>query len=249
MLYENIKDEFITPSRLIGNLYFVGIHHASTHIIDTGEGLILIDPGYEETFHIVLNNIWKAGLNPEDIKYIVLTHGHLDHTGATNKLLEITDAKTFIGKYDLEKVESYIKPDVLLEDGDVITLGNTSMRFVHTPGHTPGTMSLFFNITDGEKTYKAGMFGGAGHNTLVKAYLEKYNISRDVRNTFRESILKIRDEEVEVFVGNHVGNNNTEGKIAMLGSSAENPFIDPTEWKKFLDSRIAKVDEIIKNDE
>ena len=93
------------------------------------------------------------------------------------------------------------------------------------------------------------MFGGAGHNTLVKAYLEKYNISRDVRNTFRESILKIRDEEVEVFVGNHVGNNNTEGKIAMLGSSAENPFIDPTEWKKFLDSRIAKVDEIIKNDE
>ena len=249
MLYENIKDEFITPSRLIGNLYFVGIHHASTHIIDTGEGLILIDPGYEETFHIVLNNIWKVGLNPEDIKYIVLTHGHLDHTGATNRLLEITDATTFLGKYDLEKVQSYMTPDVLLEDGDVITLGNTSMRFVHTPGHTPGTMSLFFNITDGEKTYKAGMFGGAGHNTLVKAYLEKYNISRDVRNTFRESILKIRDEDVEVFVGNHVGNNNTEGKIAMLGSSAENPFIDPAEWKKFLDSRIAKVDEIIKNDE
>ena len=93
MLYENIKDEFITPARLIGNLYFVGIHHASTHIIDTGDGLILIDPGYEETFHIVLNNIWKVGLNPEDIKYIVLTHGHLDHTGAANKMLEITDAK------------------------------------------------------------------------------------------------------------------------------------------------------------
>ncbi len=249
MLYENIKDEFITPARLIGNLYFVGIHHASTHIIDTGEGLILIDPGYEETFHIVLNNIWKVGLNPEDIKYIVLTHGHLDHTGATNKLLELTDATTFLGKYDLDKVQSYMTPDVLLEDGDVINLGNTSIRFVHTPGHTPGTMSLFFNITDGEKTYKAGMFGGAGHNTLVKAYLEKHSISRDVRNTFRESILKIRDEEVEVFVGNHVGNNNTEGKIAMLGSCTENPFIDSTEWKKFLDSRIAKVDEIIKNDE
>ena len=249
MLYENIKDEFITPSRLIGNLYFVGIHHASTHIIDTGEGLILIDPGYEETFHIVLNNIWKVGLNPEDIKYIVLTHGHLDHTGATNKLLELTDATTFLGKYDLDKVQSYMTPDVLLEDGDVINLGNTTIRFVHTPGHTPGTMSLFFNITDGEKTYKAGMFGGAGHNTLVKAYLEKYNISRDVRDTFRKSIFKIRDEEVEVFVGNHVGNNNTEGKILMLSSCEKNPFIDPAEWKKFLDSRIAKVDEIIKNDE
>ena len=249
MLYENIKDEFITPSRLIGNLYFVGIHHASTHIIDTGEGLILIDPGYEETFHIVLNNIWKAGLNPEDIKYIVLTHGHLDHSGATNKLLELTDAKTFIGKYDLEKVASYLTPDVLLEDGDEITLGNTSIRFVHTPGHTPGTMSLFFNITDGDKTYKAGMFGGSGHNTLVKAYLEKYNVPREVRNTFRESLLRVREEEVEVHVGNHVGNNNTEGKIKLLPTSEKNPFLDSSDWKRFIDSRIAKIDEIIKNDE
>ena len=113
----------------------------------------------------------------------------------------------------------------------------------------PGTMSLFFNITDGDKAYKAGMFGGSGHNTLVKAYLEKYNISRDVRNTFRESLLRVREEEVEVHVGNHVGNNDTEGKIKLLPTCEKNPFLDSSDWKRFIDSRIAKIDEIIKNDE
>ena len=67
------------PFRIFGNLYFVGTKPSSTHIIDTGDGLILIDPGYCENFYLVINNIWELGFNPKDIKYILLSHCHFDH--------------------------------------------------------------------------------------------------------------------------------------------------------------------------
>ncbi len=70
----------IEPFKIIGNVYFVGCFPASTHIIDTNEGLILIDPGYMSTFHLVIDSIYKLGFSPYDIKYIINTHLHDDHT-------------------------------------------------------------------------------------------------------------------------------------------------------------------------
>ena len=64
------KYTYIKPTNIIGNLYFVGGYEASTHILETDEGLILIDPGYFETLPIVLENIKAVGLKEKDIKYI-----------------------------------------------------------------------------------------------------------------------------------------------------------------------------------
>lgn len=74
---------YMPPFRIWGNIYFVGTSPASTHIIDTGEGLIMIDSGYQHSLYLVLENMRKLGLDPMDIKYIVHTHGHIDHCGAT----------------------------------------------------------------------------------------------------------------------------------------------------------------------
>lgn len=68
MIYENLWEKYIRPSKLIGNLYFVGTYEASTHLIDTGDGLILLDPGYAESLYMVINNIWQLGFKPTDIK-------------------------------------------------------------------------------------------------------------------------------------------------------------------------------------
>ena len=73
--------EYIKPAKIFGNLYFIGIRAVCTHLIDTGEGLIIIDPGYSESLHIIVNNIWELGFKPTDIKYIVVTHAHYDHMG------------------------------------------------------------------------------------------------------------------------------------------------------------------------
>lgn len=243
------QNNYIKPSKMFGNLYFVGTYDASTHIIDTGEGLILIDPGYEKTLYMVVNNIWKIGFKPADIKYIVLSHGHADHMEATKSLTMLCGAKTFIGEADVPLVREYFTPDVLLNDGDVISLENTQIKCVSTPGHTDGTMSFFFDVTDGVNTYHAGMFGGAGTNTLVKKYLTENNLPFENQQRFINSLLKIENEKVDIFVGNHVWNNNTDKKIEMLENSTDNPFIDPHEWKKFIAERMARINHIIEFDE
>ena len=86
------------PFKIVGNTYFVGTYPASAHLIDTGDGLILIDVGYSDTLFLLINSIYKLGFSPYDIKYIILTHWHGDHTEATAALSDLTGAKTFIGR-------------------------------------------------------------------------------------------------------------------------------------------------------
>ena len=257
MIYKNIWERYIKPSRLIGNLYFVGTYEASTHIIDTGEGLILIDPGYSESLYMVINNIWELGFKPTDIKYIIISHAHYDHMDATEALVKLSGAETFIGKRDMPLLTGEIyhypiksfTPDHLLEDLDTVALGNTCITCVSTPGHTDGTMSFFFDVKDGENTYRAGMFGGAGTNTLVRSFLEEHSLPFESREKFLDSIERLMKESVDVFVGNHVQNNNTDKKIKLLSVSEKNPFIVPGEWKRFLLERKERITRIIKNNE
>lgn len=257
---------YIKPFRIIGNLYFAGSHHASTHIIDTGEGLIMIDSGYPQTLYLVLANMADLGLDFRNIKYIVHSHGHYDHLGATKALTELTGAKTFLGKDDLhyadgtldltwakesgcEYCESFT-PDVLLSDGDEISLGNTTIKCLSTPGHTPGTMSFFFDVYDKGNVYKCAMLGGVGLNSMKKDYLEKYGLSFNCRQDFINSLNKVRDIPVDIFIGNHVGNNKTEEKAEILRNNLNgvNPFIDKNEWHIFVDDCIEKINKLIESD-
>ena len=70
----------MTPFRIIGNVYFVGTYQASSHLIDTGDGLVLIDTGYEKTFYLVIDGIHRLGFDPKDVKYVINSHWHWDHT-------------------------------------------------------------------------------------------------------------------------------------------------------------------------
>ncbi|MBE7038975.1 MAG: MBL fold metallo-hydrolase [Ruminococcaceae bacterium] len=255
MLKGNVWDEYIKPSKIWGNVYFVGIRAVSTHLINTNEGLIIIDPGYSESLHIIVDNIWELGFKPKDIKYIVVSHAHLDHMDSVSALAAMTGAKTFIGKDDLPLLTGELyhypiktfKPHVLLEDGDIITLGNTSIKCVSTPGHTDGTMSFFFDATDGEKTYRAGMFGGAGSNTLRKDFMIEHNLPFSNRQKMIDSINKIKNEKIELFLGNHLENNKTEEKLSILKDSKINPFIENSqkEWDAFLEKRLELINKII----
>ena len=248
--------EYIKPSRIVGNLYFVGVHCASTHIIDTGEGLILIDPGYRETLYLMINNLWTLGYKPTDIKYIIGTHAHFDHIDAVKPLVEMTGAKTFIGKDDLPLLKGDVyhypintfEPDVLLSDGDVVTLGNTSIRFVATPGHTDGTMSPFFDVEENRVAYRVGMFGGAGIGSMAKDFLKDNGLPGDCRGKYIRSVKRLMEEKVDVFIGNHVWNNNTEEKIEKIGKTERNPFVDPEEWQSFLNERLEEAREFFEKD-
>ncbi len=88
------------PFKIFGNTYFVGTKPASSHLIDTGSGLILLDSGYQESLYLVLESIRKLGFDPHDIRYIVHSHGHIDHAAATRALVEMVHAETFLGEED-----------------------------------------------------------------------------------------------------------------------------------------------------
>jgi len=163
------------PFKLAANIYFVGTYKASSHLIDTGAGLILIDTGYEESADVIVESVTELGFDIKDIKYILHSHGHSDHTGATPKLQRITGAKTFLGEKDVKYIKGW-KQDFFYRDGQVISLGNTNILCLSTPGHTEDTYSFFFDVEENGKVYRAGMFGGAGTNQLKKSYLKQFFI-------------------------------------------------------------------------
>ena len=130
MIKGTVWGEYIKPEKIFGNLYFIGIRAVCTHLIDTGEGLIIIDPGYRESLHIIIHNIWELGFNPMLIKYIVASHAHFDHMDSVNDLAEMTGAKTFIGKDDLPLLtgESYQYPIKLLQYSFVLHIRGFAME-------------------------------------------------------------------------------------------------------------------------
>ena len=228
------RDGEIEPFKIADGLYFCGTYQASSHLIDTGDGLIMIDTGYANTFEMVAEAVEKLGFDLKDIKYIINTHWHGDHTEASGKMAAASGALNVISRRDAGYVEKlgYFKPDVLIDDGDKLVLGDKTIEFMVTPGHTKGTLSLFFDVTDGGNAYRAGMFGGAGANSLVRSYPTFYEACRD---DYLNSCRRLLNEKVDIFIGNHCWNNRTDEKGDILLRTGENLFIDGgEEWKKFL---------------
>ena len=251
------------PFRIYGNLYFVGTEPASTHLIDTGEGLIVLDPGYPQSLYLVIDSIYRLGFRPDDVKIILHSHGHYDHLGATRALAELTGAKTYISEIDAPYADGTVDltwarelghvyneafvPDVLLKDGDVIRLGNTEILCWITPGHSEGTTSFFFDAYGEQGAKRCAMFGGAGFNSMELKFLDSYGLPHSLRSDFIRSCRRLHGEDIDIFLGNHVGNNNTLGKAKKMKETGENPFLDTNgEWKAFLERMEKKmIDKIL----
>ena len=246
-------DVAFEPHRVFGNTYFTGTIPASSHLIDTGAGLIVIDTGYQETLYLMLESTRRLGYDIRDIKYIVHSHGHIDHAAGTRALVELTGAETFIGAGDVDMVmgknelswapefnmqfPGTFTPDHILHDGDKISLGDVTIECVATPGHTMGTMSFFWNIgtLDG-KMLRAGMMGGAGLNTMTSNYIRKYGLEKeDRRSAFADSLKRCREEQVDVLIGNHVDQNDMVKKYPLLRAGQTDIFVDSSAWGAFLD--------------
>lgn len=243
-------NEHAKPFKIIDNLYFVGCIGASSHLIDTGEGLVLIDSGYPQTLYHLIESVWEIGFDVRDTKHILHSHGHYDHLGATKALVEICGAKTWVGANDapyadgsvdltwakelgLEYYEAF-QPDYLINDGDVFELGSLRIEMLNTPGHTPGTISFFFDMNHEGKTLKVGMHGGVGTNSMKKSFLDEYGLDHSCRQDFFHGIERLKKRHVDVFIGNHTWNNDTIGKSKNV-TEDNNPFIDQSAWPKFLD--------------
>ena len=242
----------VEPFCIFGNLYYVGTSLVCTHLIDTGSGLILMDPGYPQLLYLVIHNICTLGFSVKDIRYIVCTHGHYDHIGAARALRELCGGKICLGAADREYANGTVdltwarelgceyneafEPDILLHPNDTLRLGNTEILVRAAAGHTPGTLAFFFPVTDGKTTLRAGMHGGVGRNSMKKAFLDTYGLSYSIREQFPIHLEELKSEHVDIHLGNHEQDNHTLEKAARLHAD-HNPFIDDTEWEQFLEEK------------
>ncbi len=260
--YKHPSRYYLEPFKIAGNVYYIGDKKVCSHLIDTGDGLIVFDSGFQHTIHLMVQAIWELGFNPKDIRYLIHSHEHFDHIGAANDFRDLygcklviskTGAEIFRNRPDLVYMESnpypyasVFTPDIELEDGQTLTLGNVSIRCVNTPGHSPGVMSFFFDTVENKTTYHVGYFGGAGYNTLYKKALEKDNLPLSCRQQFLDSLKKVRDEPVDIVLGNHPLQNDTlEKRKRMQNEPDTNPFIDSTEWVNFVDTLTEKFNEFL----
>ncbi len=266
MFHRKPSIAYCKPFRIFGNLYYIGDKRVCSHLVDTGEGLIVFDSGYQHTIHLLVQSIWEMGFNPADIKYLIHTHGHFDHFGASNEFRALYKCTTVMSRVDTEMLrdkpegalmELSSDPDAELpiidktfEDGEIIALGNTSIRCVLTPGHSPGNSAFFFDVRDGKQTYTVAYFGGAGFNWVRKGFLDRYNFPYSLRNDFIKSIDKVRGEKADIVLGSHPGQYNLfEKRKRMEENLQSNPFIDPGEWERYLTGLKARYQEFLVNEE
>ena len=263
--YTNPSIARMDPFKIADGLYYVGDKKVCIHLIDTGDGLVLLDSGYLGTTHLLVDSIWRAGFDPKNVRWIIHTHGHSDHFGASDEFQMMYGTKLAISKADAQCLREkpqrgHINPksypyarmphfDYEIEDGEILEIGNVKIRCVLTPGHTQGVLSLFFEVTDNGKTYLAGMYGGAGVNAITLPYICYNEDPEDCPQQMLDSIDKVWEEPVVIHLGNHPHNNHTLEKREQQLRQGGNPFVDPESWHTFLEELRGKIRKKIRENE
>lgn len=212
------------------DLAFIGDESVSCFLVRTSNGLILIDCMFPEDkyLNMIEDGIRDLGCSGEDLKAILLTHGHFDHFGYAEKLRKEYGCKIYMSKEDEELAQS--KPDKpygltfnmdgYLEDGQDFVLGDTSIRCVLTPGHTGGCFSFIIPVTDEGRPHHLALWGGTGiipgcDKTAYLNSVEKFD--------------KVCDEfEVDAEISNHPFVDNTLPRLEVLRNIVDgvpNPFV------------------------
>ncbi len=233
------------PFQIFDNLYFVGIGEVASYVIETSDGLILIDTlwdldGFTE---YLLGNIRQVGLDPMDIRYVLILQGHRDHYGGAPALQEIIDAQFGTAEEDRKMMvadfgEYAPRIDFIIEEGDSLTLGDTTLDFEITPGHTPGTTSIRLSVFDNGTEHLAYFHGGSALRTdepeAIQVFLEDL-----------ERIEQIPGIEVQII--NHfdihaTGAPNLFDRAALLAKrqpGEPHPWVAPDDFHRWLDELIA----------
>ncbi|QQO08664.1 MBL fold metallo-hydrolase [Breznakiella homolactica] len=239
----------VEPFRVIGDLYYVGNNWVAVYLIDTKDGLLLIDTAMPHNVYLTLESIRRLGFDPRDIKWILLSHAHYDHCGGAAMIANYTGARIWLGREDMfflterpdliHMVNGFFQPftvEAHYTDGEPLRFGNVEITPKHCPGHTPGTYSFFFYMEEDGNQYRCGMHGGMGVNTLTKEYLKEKGLPLSSQDDYVANLKRMREEPVDVPIGSHVNHAAMLEKAARIGQGV-NPFIEPGGFAKQMDAR------------
>jgi len=231
----------VPPFKMFDNLYYVGIDWVSAYVLKTSGGLIMIDTLYDNFADHTLKSIEELGMNPKDVKYVIVTHGHNDHVGGVKSVQLATGARVAMAEGDW--VMSKLTRDIVVKDGDTIKLGDTTLKLYLTPGHTPGVTSIEFPVLENGKEYKAFIFGGHGQNFSGVQTTQTYiNSVKRVMTLAAGTQVPITNHP-DAFQILQRGE-----KLAARKTGEPNPFVDPDGFTKWLNQLVTNAEKKLEDE-
>lgn len=229
------------PFRVIGNVYYVGSAGLSSWLIRTPKGLILLDVGVPANAGLVEKNIQTLGFRVKDVKILLNSHAHYDHSGGLARLKADSGAQLYASAGDRPALEKGVYPgwetrvelnfppvkvDRVLADGDKVRLGGVSLTAVLTPGHSAGCTSYLMHVTE----------RGRGHTVffLCSASVAANRLVPDPQYPgiivdYHKTFARLKTLHADVYLAPHAEFYDLFGKRAAMGTSKENPFVKPGE--------------------
>ena len=216
------------PLRIFDDVAVVSTGFVSATAITTSRGVVLLDAlsSPDEAENVLVPGLRAAGMDPAKIRYVVVTHAHYDHFGGAQYLADRYGARVMMSRADwdllsTDRPANAPAPDLVITDGQRLTLGDTTAEFRLTPGHTPGTVSPIFPVRWNGRRHTAMLWGGT---SLPAAAADKWTYLASVL-TFSS---RMRRAGVDVELNNHGACDNGLARMEELRSGSTgstNPFV------------------------
>lgn len=227
----------LLASRVFDNLYFVGLRGVSAWAIQTSAGIILIDALNEtkDAEETIIPSMKELGLDPTQIKYLIVTHAHGDHFGSAQYFADKYHTRIISSEADWQlmaappemQLAAWRSPppkrDMTIKDGEKLTLGDTTLTLYVTPGHTPGTISMVLPVKDNGRPHMAALWGGTAFN--FKPLAENFQNYANSADRFRAIA---RTAGADIILSNHPFVDDTLVKLEALKTRTPdqpNPYV------------------------
>ena len=240
------------PHKIMDNLYYVGTSQLSSFLIVTPQGNILISTDYETSVPVIQAAVKQLGFNFSDIKILISGHGHPDHVEGDGLVKELTGAQVVVGRLDAPYNKAFKTPsgrplpiDRLVDDGDTVSLGGTTLTAHLLPGHTRGCLAWSLPLKENGRTYYG--FIECSLNIQGMQFVGNKDYPTIVED-FRATHKKARSFPVEVWASSHgvfYGLDEKYAKMKARKDSDPNPFIDPQGYQAHVNEFEKKFDEVL----
>ena len=227
--------------RVMDNVYFVGTKELASFLITTPQGHILMNSNYETSVPLIRASVEKLGFKFSDIKILISGHAHPDHVEGDALVKQLTGAQVVVGRLEVPAVKEF-RPggkehpiDRIVDEGDTVTLGGTTLTAHLMPGHTKGCLAWSMDLKEDGKTYHALVECSLNGQFLQYVGNKDYpDIADDMRATYK----KARQLPVEVFLSSHASFYRLAEKYPKLSTRRPgdpNPFVDPQGYREHVD--------------
>jgi metallo-beta-lactamase class B len=244
-------DPVIPASKIFDNVYVIGNSGTAVYVIQTSAGLLMLDAlGADQVETQLLPGFRKLGLDPANVKIILVGHGHGDHFGGSPYMQDHFGSKVYISSADWNLMENppagrggakkgppavLPKHDAEVKDGQPIVLGDLKVTPIAIPGHTPGAMAYIFSVKDNGQTHVAGLFGGT---VLTPGIVSDQGLA-----SYLQSVRRYKQEAkkagVDVIMQNHPLMYPLPAMLDQLAQRKKggpNPFVvGKADYQKFVD--------------